>query len=198
MRIKMNSFEELENIWGNQKDNSPKSSPKEMIEKAKNDSEQVRNSFRTTMLILGLTCVGLLVYMLVYKTYLHPVLFACNSLMIGLLLVRIGLEWYSYASLKKVSFALTVKDQLTKTEQFYTRRKQINFVLTPIIFVAYWAAFYYLAPLFKANLSHGMYTYVMVSGVVLFAGLAILIYTSIKKEMKALNKMRSYLSSLEN
>ncbi len=194
----MNSFEELENIWENQKDNSPKSSTKELIEKAKSDADKVRNQFITTIFILSITCVGLLVYMLVYKTYLHPVLFACNSLMIGLLLTRIALEWYSYVSLKKVSFALTVKEQITRTEQFYARRKQINFILTPLIFVAYWAAFYYLAPLFEANLSHGMYTYVMVSGVVLFVGLAVLIYSSIKQEIKALNKMRSYLSSFEN
>lgn len=194
----MNSFEELENIWGNQKDSSLKPSTKQLIEKAKSDADKVRSQFRTTVLILSITCVVLLVYMLVYKTYFHPVLFACNGLMIGLLLIRIGLEWYSYVSLKKVSFALSAKDQITKTEQFYTRRKQINFVLTPLIFVAYWAAFYYLAPLFKANLSHGMYTYVMVSGAILFIGLAVLIFRSIRQEMQILGKMRSYLSSLEN
>ena len=194
----MNSFEELENIWGNQNDYSPKSSTKELMEKAKSDADKVRSQFITTVLILSITSLVLLVYMLVYKTYLHPVLFACNALMIALLILRIGLEGYSYVSLKKVSYAITVKDQVIKTKQFYTRRKQINFILTPLIFVAYWAAFYYLAPLFKANLSQGMYTYVIVSGAILFVALAVLIFRSIRQEMQVLDKMRNYMSSIDS
>lgn len=190
----MNSFEELENTWSNQKHNSPKISPDQVIERANKDSEQVLRNFRITMIILGLTCVGLLVFMLVNKTYTHPLLFTCNSAMIVLLLIRTGLEWYSHERLKKVSFASSVNEQVSMTEQFYSWRKRINFIASPLIFLTYWGVFYYLTPLFKIHLSSGMFSYVMFSGVVLFLGLGWIISKDIKKEMEVLNKMRDYLS----
>lgn len=194
----MNSFEDLENIWGSQKENSPNQAAIELIEKANADSGRIKRKFLYTMLILGITCLVLLAYMLVYKTYAVRLLFICNSMMILLLIIRIGLEWDSYRTLNRVSFAATTRELVSQTEKFYTKRKQVNFILSPIIFLAYWGIFYSLEAPFKETLSNGMYNYIMVSGVILFIALAVVIFRSIRQEMAILNRMRSYLSSMEN
>ncbi len=194
----MNSFEDLENIWGSQKENSPKQPALELIEKANTDSEQVKRKFLSTMLILGITCLVLLGYMLVYKTYAIRILFICNNLMVLLLVVRIALEWDSYRTLNKVSFTATTRKLVSQTEKFYAKRKLVNFILSPLIFLTYWGVFYFLEPSFKVTLSNGMYKYIMVSGFILFIGLAFIIFRSIRREMTVLNKMRNYLGAMEN
>ena len=99
MRIKMNTFEDLENIWGSQKEISPKQAAIELIKKAGEDSDRIKKKFLFTILILGITCLSLVGYMVVYKTYAVQILFICNTMMILLLLIRIGLEWNSYRTL---------------------------------------------------------------------------------------------------
>lgn len=194
----MNSFNELENIWGNQKGHSPRQSADELMEKAKEGSEKLKKGFKLTILILGITVLILTGYMFYYKTYSHRILFICNSLMILLLLFRIALEWHSFNAISSHTFTASAKNQVIQSERFYSKRKQINFVLTPLIFLTYWGTFYYLQPLFKEGLSGGMYTYVMVSSAVLFIVLAWFIYRSIKQELNILDAMRGYLDSLNN
>lgn len=194
----MNSFEDLENVWGSQRESSPKQPAATLIEKANADSEQIKKRFVATILILATTCLILFIYMLVYKAYSQRVLFTCSSLMILLLLIRIELEWESYKTLGKISFTSATRELVAQTEKFHTKRKQVNFILTPVIFLAYWGALYYLEPLFETYLSSRMYLYVMVSGVIFFLALAGLIIRNITQEMAILNKMKSYLSAMEN
>lgn len=197
MRIKMNTFEDLENIWGSQKEISPKQAAIELIKKAGEDSDRIKKKFLFTILILGITCLSLVGYMVVYKTYAVQILFICNTMMILLLLIRIGLEWNSYRRLNKLSFTTNTRQLVAQTEKFYTQRKQVNFILSPLIFLTYWGVFYFLEAPFKEALSNAMYQYIMVSGIVLFIGLAVIISRSIRQEMAILDKMKSYLSAME-
>jgi|GEM_PF-1627299 len=193
----MNSFEDLENIWGGQKEISPKQAAMEVIEKAGKDSGRIKKKFLYTILILGITCLSLAGYMVVYKTYTVRLLFVCNSVMIGLLLIRIGLEWESYRTLNRLSFSTNTHQLVMQTERFYARRKYVNFILSPLIFLAYWGVFYFLEAPFKEALSPAMYNYIMVSGMVIFIALAVIIFRSIRQEMAILDKMRNYLSHLQ-
>lgn len=197
MRIKMNTFEDLENIWGSQKEISPKQAAIELIKKAGEDSDRIKKKFLFTILILGITCLSLVGYMVVYKTYAVQILFICNTMMILLLLIRIGLEWNSYRTLNKLSFTTNTRQLVAQTEKFYTQRKQVNFILSPLIFLTYWGVFYFLEAPFKEALSNAMYQYIMISGIVLFVGLAVIISRSIRQEMAILDKMKSYLSAME-
>ena len=197
MRIKMNTFEDLENIWGSQKEISPKQAAIELIKKAGEDSDRIKKKFLFTILILGITCLSLVGYMVVYKTYAVQILFICNTMMILLLLIRIGLEWNSYRTLNKLSFTTNTRQLVAQTEKFYTQRKQVNFILSPLIFLTYWGVFYFLEAPFKEALSNTMYQYIMISGIVLFIGLAVIISRSIRQEMAILDKMKSYLSAME-
>lgn len=197
MRIKMNTFEDLENIWGNQEEIPQKQAALELIKKAGEDSDRIKKKFLFTILILGITCLSLVGYMLVYKTYAVRILFICNTMMILLLLIRIGLEWNSYKTLNKLSFTTDTRQLVAQTEKFYAQRKQVNLILSPLIFLAYWGVFYFLEAPFKEALSNAMYQYVMISGIVLFIGLAVIITRSIRQEMAILDKMRSYLRAME-
>lgn len=193
----MNTFEDLENIWGSQKEISPKQAAIELIKKAGEDSDRIKKKFLFTILILGITCLSLVGYMVVYKTYAVQILFICNTMMILLLLIRIGLEWNSYRTLNKLSFTTNTRQLVAQTEKFYTQRKQVNFILSPLIFLTYWGVFYFLEAPFKEALSNAMYQYIMISGIVLFIGLAVIISRSIRQEMAILDKMKSYLSAME-
>lgn len=197
MRIKMNTFEDLENIWGNQEEIPQKQAALELIKKAGEDSDRIKKKFLFTILILGITCLSLVGYMLVYKTYVVRILFICNTMMILLLLIRIGLEWNSYKTLNKLSFTTDTRQLVAQTEKFYTQRKQVNLILSPLIFLAYWGVFYFLEAPFKEALSNAMYQYVMISGIVLFIGLAVIITRSIRQEMAIMDKMKSYLRAME-
>ncbi len=198
MRIKMNNFEELENIWGNQKDSTPQKQADKALSDVKENTLRIQRGFLSTIGILSLTVLILLVYAITYKAYEHVSFFAGISTMIVLLLVRISLEYSSYKHLKTLVYSQTIHSYASQNEKFYKKRKMVNYILTPLIFIGYWVAFASLLPLFKANLSHGFYAYILVSGVVIFFILAFIIYKSIQKEVKILKNMQRIILAVKN
>lgn len=198
MRIQMNNFEELENIWGNQKDSTPQKQADKALSDIKVNTLRIQRGFLSTIGILCLTVLILLAYAITYKAYEHVGFFAGISTMIVLLLVRISLEHSSYRQLKALIYPQSTLSYASQNEKFYKKRKMVNYILTPLIFIGYWVAFSSLLPLFKANLSHGFYTYILVSGVVVFFFLAFIIYKSIQKEIQILKNMNRIIRAAEN
>lgn len=191
MRKTMNSFEDLENTWKNQNRLSPRKSAEDLINSAEAEIAGMKIKQRGTVLILSLTVAILLLYLVWMQAYRHAWFFTGLLIMIGMLAIRIVLEVVSYARFQRISPNKSTNAYCEEIIAYYHWRRSIHYIFTPIIYVSYVAAFVSLMPLFKANMSPGLYWYVLISGVIVFIGLALLIYHQIKKEMTILNSLKS-------
>ena len=116
------------------------------------------------------------------------------GIMMSSLIIRIVMEYYSIRNLTKIPPYKKMKDYNQKLINYYTSRKFIHFLVTPILFGCYVFGFILLLPVFKKNLSQGFYTYILWSSVFIFLGLAILIAVQIKKELLILKQLKKEIS----
>ncbi len=113
--------------------------------------------------------------------------------MVGMLLLRIILEAISIHKFKNIAFGKPYKEYTQSIIKFYHWRKKIHYVLTPVIYICYSVGFAMILPILKTNISQGFFTYIIISGIIVFLGMGLFIYKQIKKEMD----LMKYLKSME-
>ncbi len=119
-----------------------------------------------------------------------------NELTIGLtlmtvvMMVRVALEWMSASRFKKINPDQSLTAYSTKMQGYYAWRKKIHTLFIPIIYILYVIGFTFLLPAFKANLSHGMYLYCVISGYGFLAAFALFLIRILRREMKLLEFLR--------
>lgn len=111
--------------------------------------------------------------------------------MIGSLLIRILLEVLSIRNLNKMNMLLQQTDFKDDLIAYYSHRKFVHFLCTPIIIGSYVSGFLILLPLFKANLSDGFYSYIVISSIVLLIFFSVFIAKQIRNEIKELKRLKS-------
>ncbi|MGB5554449.1 MAG: hypothetical protein WBM83_07310, partial [Flavobacteriaceae bacterium] len=112
-------------------------------------------------------------------------------LMIGALALRIGIEIMSLKTINKFDFTKDTANFKKQMLAYYNRRRKVHFIITPIIIFAYCVGFVLLLPSFKASLSVGFYTYIIVSSLVLLIVLGAFIAKKIMKELSVLKELNS-------
>lgn len=189
----MNEFENIENVWASQKTSGTSIPAEALIKKAKNHGKQIRLKHRSTIAILGITVVGLILFLLYVKGYAAQKAFLGFILMIGSLCIRILSELWSYQKFNNLPLTGNFSNYKTKAAAFYGWRQKVHYWLTPVILLLYISGFILLLPYFKAGVSHGFYLYILISGFVFLGVITLIIFKQARKEMHMLR----YLKDLE-
>lgn len=183
----MNNFEEIESNWKNQ----PEIKATEKGFKALlNRIRTIKNKQRITNIVLGSTVIILIGFFFYIAGFNDQQVVLGISLMIGSLLVRMLLEILSMRKLGKMNTLSRQTDFRNDLMVYYRRRKSVHFLWTPIIIGCYVVGFLILLPLFKANLSAGFYTYIVVSSIVLLVFFSVFIAKQIRNEIKELKRLQ--------
>lgn len=182
----MNNFEKLQSNWNNQPEIQ---ATEQKFKSLLNGIRKIKNKQRITYLVLGSTIIILIGFFVYIAGYNNQQVVLGISLMIGSLLVRIVLEVLSIRNLNKMNILSHQTDFKKDLVAYYRRRKLVHFLWTPIMIACYVIGFIILLPLFKANLSAGFYTYIVISSIVLLIFFSVFIAKQIGNEIKELERL---------
>ena len=93
------------------------------------------------------------------------------------------------SSLKSKLVEMDSKGYHNYLKRFYSLRKVVNYVITPICFGIYVYGLSLLFPYFKREFSEGFYIYLVVSGIVSLLVIAFIIIRGIVKENQFYNEL---------
>jgi hypothetical protein len=178
----MNKYEELKSLYKSQSEVPVDIGSKQIISK----SRFLRRKLLATQLVLGTTVLVLLYFFFYISAYRVPAVAIALSVMIGVLVLRILLEFFSMMWLKRLEFTSKYSLFNIKLKKYHFFRRIIQFIATPLLFFIYIGGFIALLPFFKENLSAGFYQYIWISGIVIFLVLGLIIGNDIRKELKLL------------
>ncbi|MEO5788850.1 MAG: hypothetical protein ACOH2D_04545 [Gelidibacter sp.] len=182
----MKTFDDLKSQWQEQAlPETPKDGSKLVLKKI----DFLQSKHRITNRVLLTTVLVLIGFFFYINAYKYMVVTVGLLLMIGTLLIRVSIEYFSIRNLKKLN---VTKDAIAfKADMiaYYKARLKTHYIATPIIIFFYAVGFYLLLPSFKQSLSKGFYTYVWVSAIVLLFIIGFFIGREIKKELGILKKI---------
>lgn len=183
----MEAFEDLKSQWKDQKEVlAPKNGAKQIFETIAG----IQKNQRGTNVILSLTALILIAFFFYISAFKFQTTMIGLLLMIGVLLLRIVLEVFSIRKLKNINPLTNASQYKQQIVEYYGFRKNVHFIITPIIVIAYGIGFYMLLPGFKVSLSAGFYTYIIASAIVVLVVLAFLVAKQIKQELKILRNLK--------
>ena len=182
----MSNFNTIKQQWAQREIPLPQENDfLNIIEKSKS----IRNKQIIGQWVLGITLLVLIAFFFYIAAYKNSQLFLGLGTMIGSLVLRIGIEFM--AMIKKTHLPAD-RDLIGYTNQlirFYSKRKYIHFIVTPMLFLSYIVGFLMLLPSFKQEFSVGFYIYILVSSSVVFIALTVLIGYQIRKELNVLREL---------
>ena len=155
--------------------------------------KQLRTKHIIMQVVLGVTVLVLLFFFFYISAYQFTRVYLGLGIMMGALVIRILLEQSSMLRKNKLPIQEDMHTYNRKLEAYYHKRKQLHFLMTPLLFGGYIAGFVMLLPSFRASLSPGFYTYIVFSSLVVFVGLAVLIITQIRRELSILKSLQEAL-----
>ena len=187
----MENFDDLKSLWNRQSGSRINTTGSDLIKKAEVNMKRLKiGQFFTIGILSTLTAILIGYFMWVGAHRLNTLTLGLG-MMIGVILVRIILEWVSVSKLKALRPDSSMIEFSNRMTRFYSWRRRINLIFVPLIYTSYTVGFILLLPAFKENLSHGMYVYILISGFGSLIVLALFIARQIKKETKILNLLRS-------
>lgn len=187
----MKTFEELQNIWDLQTASLSQPTATEIIKRAESHVNKIKRNHMWTRIILSLTSIILISYYIWSGAYSHTQFSIGLGMMIVMLGSRVALEWISVKKLANLNTDLTLIEYSKLAHQFYTWRKKIHYILTPIIYLTYTAGFTLLLPVFKSIFSRGFYLYILLSGYIFLLLFAFFMIRIIQKEIKLLHFLKN-------
>jgi hypothetical protein len=183
----MTAFEDLKSRWENQsRPEIPNDGAKKILEKV----TSIQKKQQITNTVLGATVAVLISFFIYISAYKFQTVMTGLLLMICVLAVRIALEIKSIRTLKRMNITQDVERFKRRMVRYYTNRKKVHFIFTPMIILLYCIGFIMLLPSFKASLSEGFYTYILVSAVVVLVVLSVFIFKQIQKELAVLKELK--------
>lgn len=188
------NFEQLSQNWQNQDHIKDHNSVDQIKSQAQKHTRQLKRKKLWTIGILSLTIITLITFFLSVGAYKNWTESLGLSLMIGMLLIRFIIELISKNQLQRIDQTLDFISYVEKHKQYFKNRQWIHFVVTPIIYLTYFGGFISMLPIFKAELSAGFYLYILISGVIVFIGLAVFIGFHIQKELLSLKFLKALIN----
>lgn len=187
----MKEFENLQNLWGSQKEPKQVVQPQRLIAKAEKQTRAIRSKHIITIAVLAAT-IGIIISYFLWLGFYRINLFTVGiATMVVMLATRILLEMRSMSKLAAIKPQQDFAHYSGALIRFYQWRKKIHYLITPIIYISYFIGFVMLLPTFKQYLGAGFYTYIIVSGMAVFFALAFFIIKQIKKEMALLEHIKN-------
>lgn len=187
----MKDFESLQNVWEEQLDPEKQTTATDLIKKAKAHTKTIKRKHFWTIAVLLVTLFIIVAYFIWINFYGLNFFTIGLGLMMGMLLIRIVLEFISIRKFKKIAIGTSFEDYSQLVVKYYHWRKKIHYVFTPVIYFSYFIGFALILPILKDNLSKDFYNYVLISGIVIFIGLALFIYKQIKRELDLIKYLKS-------
>ncbi|TCK67842.1 hypothetical protein DFQ05_1624 [Winogradskyella wandonensis] len=176
----------LNTIWNKQNDSLQIDSPSKLIKIAKNQ----RKGQILSLAIMATTVVVLIAFTIYTKTNQWNDFALGLTLMISSLFFRIILEMFTLFRKDNQLVSLDSKTYQDYLKKHYKDRLTINYIITPLCFIAYVYGFIKLLPFFKVEFSNGFYTYILVSGIVSLLVILYIIIKSILKENRFLQELK--------
>ncbi len=186
----MEAFNELQEIWNKQLNSIVNTSAAELMKKGDAYIKKLRNGQIATIAILSILVIGLIAFFLKMGAHKMNELTMGLSIMIAVIVVRVILELISINKLKSIKLDSSLSEFSFKMQRYYQWRKIIHTVCIPIIYFTYIIGFSLLLPSFKANLSYGMYLYVVISGYGFLTAFALVMVRILKREMTLLKFLK--------
>ena len=187
----MENFDDLQMLWNRQAGSKASTSAADLIGRAEANMKALRMGQLLTIAILATLTAILIAYFIWVGAHRLNAITVGLGVMIGVILIRIVLEWISVNKLKAIKPDCAMIDFGSRMTKFYRWRRKIHLLFVPAIYISYTAGFVLLLPAFKENLSRGLYLYILVSGFVSLVVLAFFIARQIRKEIRILNLMRT-------
>jgi hypothetical protein len=187
----MTTFDQIQQLWNNQVDTSIQLPAQELIVKAENNSKAIKLKHQHTIAILLGTLFLLFLYFIVYGNFTFSRFSAGLGLMILSIFTRTFIEYLSFRKFQQIDIKNSFTSYTANVTQFYSKRKKIHSIFTPIILLAYGLGFIVLLPVFKEELSTTMYLYVVISGSLFLLIFPFFIAKQNKKEMKLLSYLKN-------
>lgn len=192
----MKDFDNMISGWKNQPVPKAKNAS-EIISLARERLKDSRKKHIITSAVLGITLLVVITYAFTVEG--EGLLFMAGiGLMVGSLLVRILIEWYSLVSLRKINIGEITNNYLTQLKGFYSKRRKIQGSVTVGLFGAYIVGFLLLIPLFKQAMPSGLFIYIIVSGPVILAVLAYFIWKKVREELRNLEEAVGAITEVLN
>lgn len=187
----MSSFTDLENTWQQQPaSGADRPQPESLIKLAEQKAKQVRTKHLFTIGILSITVLVISWYFATYAGITFSRFSIGLLLMIVSLFIRIVIEYISFRKLHKIDIRADFKTYSKEVTSFYSKRKLIHLIITPLLFAAYVTGFILLLPVFKEQFSQAFYIYLLVSGFGSMLVLAWVIMKANKRELKLLEHLK--------
>jgi len=182
----MEAFDELQKVWSKQPQPRIVTSSAQLMEKGEAHIKELRAGQRGTIAILTGLIATLIAYFIYIGAHRMNELTLGLSIMIGVMMVRVLLEWMSVQKFKEIQYDRSLDAFARQVRQYYTWRKKVHRVFIPLIYISYIFGFSLLVPTFQENLSTGMFWYVVISGYGFLTGFAFLMVRILRKERKLL------------
>lgn len=186
----MTDFDQIQELWNSQQGTNSTLRADDIIHKAENHVKKIKRNHIATIAILIVTVVVLVAYF-IWIDFSRWNLFTTGlGLMIVMLVWRIGLELVSKKRFSHIKPDGSFSEYSKKITTFYTWRKKVHLVLTPIIYLSYIAGFVMLLPALKANLASGMFWFSFISGSGFLIGFGFYLIHLIRKEIRLLDYLK--------
>jgi hypothetical protein len=193
MHTTMKTFENLQDIWNQQNDFNTNKTASELIKKSEEHRKKIKLNHIATLIIIGITTLILLCYFVWLGIYSVSIFTIGLGLMISSMILRIILEFISVKKFNTLNIETSLLEYSKNAALFYTWRKVIHFIATPIIYIIYTIGFSLLIPTFQEQFSTPFFIYLLVSGYGFLIVFAFFLNKKLKKEMKIL----AFLKNIE-
>src|SRR5690554_2347495 len=142
----MNNFDQIQELWVGQSDTNTPVQAADIIQKTEKHLKKIKRGHIWTVTILVVVVTVLVAYFAWLSLSRWSLFTTGLSLMIGMLVWRISLELISVRRFSKIKPDDSFLEYSDKIATFYTWRKKIHLVQTPIIYLSYIAGFLMLFP----------------------------------------------------
>lgn len=187
----MKTFENLQDIWNTQSISNNKKTTAELIVMAEKHAKKIKSNHIGTLVTIGITTLFLITYFIWIGSYSFSFFTLGLALMIFSMLTRIMIEGVSIRKFESINNELPLLDYCKKAAAFYSWRKKIHYVATPIIYVFYLLGFSLLIPTFNEEFSTPFFIYLMFSGYGFLIGFAFFLKKKLKNEMEILEFLKN-------
>lgn len=177
----------LDKLWEVQADNSSNITPQNIIAKAKKQ----RNGQYINITVMSLTVIVLITYAFYYAFHQWNTFNLGLVLMIGSLIFRVVLEFFSLYRKEKQLISMPQKSYYIYLKKYYKTRLLVNYIVTPICIAVYIFGFYLLLPYFKQKFSSAFYNYILISGIFSLTVVIIIIVKYVIKEQQFLKQLQT-------
>lgn len=175
----------LDQVWNSQNEPARLEDPKSIIAKV----DRQRKGQITSITIMTLTIGILTWYALSYTGMVWNNFSLGLVLMVSSLAFRVLLELISMYRKENRLITLDASAFQGYLKRHHSLRQYVNFYITPICFGVYCYGFSKLLPYFKQEFSTGFYHYLLISGVVSIAVIALIVARSIMREHRNLKEL---------